>query len=65
MNFIKLTRTGFKSFESVYVNADRITMVTPAQQHGAVVWFGKSSVDVCESPEQIAALLKPAGITTP
>jgi len=38
-------------------------MVTPGQQNGAVVWFGKTEVAVQESPEQIAALVKSADIT--
>ena len=50
-NFILLTRTGFKGFEEVAVNLDRVTMITESNlpTRGSTIWVGKTEVMVVES----------------
>lgn len=58
MTWLKLTRTSFQSFRTVLVNMEKVTMVQSSQDgRGSTVWFGKSEVDVCETVDQIAAML--------
>jgi len=60
MPWIILERTSHKGPEQVWVNSQKISFITQSPSRGAVLWSGKTQMDVIQTPERIMELIKKA-----